>query len=398
MAWENPMGVQELINSYKALQLLGIKLPFGQRGGSAKPKQQPVQPGSKKWSAQTCSGWTCPGCHTTTLGFVLLFRMQSPTDQEQPAADLEMVTPEAEASAERVFKVGDHLCVIINSGTCMACRHCQRYVTSYKGTWRNLGTLRKQPCKPKKPKRGKAGKAPQKQKGGALPALPPGSLTRSKQKKVCKKPRLMPVGGPLHETLDSLREQVERDFGAAEASAGDQTPSTSAGQLSAQPLRRDAEASEVTLGAPVRTSRDRRGIRPVPHDAQIDRELPVCLQCLPVVVYDAVTVYRHFVPSLWPGLWQLLLCAACAHKNYSRPNCHLQQCRFQLAVTRNVGMFAPLHGGMPKRGRKTERSQRSVAGGIQGNFPTRPTTPVFESNSPDWTQVPPLRAHSLHHQ
>eukprot|EP00971_Amphidinium_carterae_P005974 117770-Amphidinium_carterae.1 len=69
MAWENPLGVQELINSYKALQLLGIKLPFGQRGGSAKPKQQPVQPGSKKWSAQTRSGWTCSGCQYYNFGF-----------------------------------------------------------------------------------------------------------------------------------------------------------------------------------------------------------------------------------------------------------------------------------------------------------------------------------------
>eukprot|EP00971_Amphidinium_carterae_P311777 6197077-Amphidinium_carterae.1 len=31
----------------------------------------------------------------------------------------------------------------------MTCKKCERYVTSYKGTWRNLGTLAKQPCKPK---------------------------------------------------------------------------------------------------------------------------------------------------------------------------------------------------------------------------------------------------------
>eukprot|EP00971_Amphidinium_carterae_P128091 2537353-Amphidinium_carterae.1 len=99
----------------------------------------------------------------------------------------------------------------------MACRHCMRYVTSYKGTWRNLGTLRKQPCKPKKPKKGKAGKAPQQQKGGALPALPPGFLTRGKQKGACKKPRLVQDREPLQETLQSLQEQVEMDFGTAKA-------------------------------------------------------------------------------------------------------------------------------------------------------------------------------------
>eukprot|EP00971_Amphidinium_carterae_P138569 2745646-Amphidinium_carterae.2 len=86
------------------------------------------------------------------------------TSQEQPAAVLEMDTHDAAAPAQRVFQVGDHLCVITDGGTCMKCRHCSRYATSYKGTWRNLGTLRKQPCKPKKPKKGKAGKAPQQQK------------------------------------------------------------------------------------------------------------------------------------------------------------------------------------------------------------------------------------------
>eukprot|EP00971_Amphidinium_carterae_P143547 2843886-Amphidinium_carterae.1 len=122
-----------------------------------------------------------------------------------------------------------------NSGTCMTCKHCQRYVTSYKCTWRNLGTLQKQPCKPRKPKKCKAGKAPQQQKGRALPALPLGSLTQGKQKGARKKPRLMPDQEPLHETLDSLQEQVNRDFGSAEASAGNQNHSSSAGSASAIP-------------------------------------------------------------------------------------------------------------------------------------------------------------------
>eukprot|EP00971_Amphidinium_carterae_P312296 6207175-Amphidinium_carterae.2 len=143
-----------------------------------------------------------------------------------------MDTHDAAAPAQRLFPVGDHLCVITEGGTCMKCRHCSRYVTSHKGTWRNLGTLRKPPCRPKKPKKGKAGKAPQQQKafkGGALLALPPGSLTRGKQKGSCKKPRLMPDREPVRETLASLCEQTEREFGAAEASAGPPNTSTATG-------------------------------------------------------------------------------------------------------------------------------------------------------------------------
>eukprot|EP00971_Amphidinium_carterae_P170228 3372619-Amphidinium_carterae.2 len=62
---------------------------------------------------------------------------------DQPAADPTNAL-ETEASVERVLKIGDHLCVITNSGMRVACRHCKRYVTTYKGKWRNLGTLRKQ--------------------------------------------------------------------------------------------------------------------------------------------------------------------------------------------------------------------------------------------------------------
>eukprot|EP00971_Amphidinium_carterae_P114439 2267477-Amphidinium_carterae.1 len=112
--------------------------------------------------------------------------------------------PDAAAPGEREYRVGDHLCTITDGGICMKCRHCRRYVTSYKGTWRNLGTLRKQPCTPKKPKKGKAGKAPQQQKGGALPALPACSLTRGKQKGASKKKRLMPDREPVCDTLASL--------------------------------------------------------------------------------------------------------------------------------------------------------------------------------------------------
>eukprot|EP00971_Amphidinium_carterae_P305476 6070616-Amphidinium_carterae.1 len=74
------------------------------------------------------------------------------------------------------YKVGPHACRLTDGDTRMTCKKCGRYVTTYKGTWRNLGTIAKQPCKPKaRRQKGRAGKAAHKQSGGAQPALPPGS-------------------------------------------------------------------------------------------------------------------------------------------------------------------------------------------------------------------------------
>eukprot|EP00971_Amphidinium_carterae_P080939 1601478-Amphidinium_carterae.1 len=68
MAWQNDKGVQDMVNSFKAMQLLGIQLPFAMRGASQQ-QQQPVQPGSKRWSAQQGAGWKCPKCSYYELGF-----------------------------------------------------------------------------------------------------------------------------------------------------------------------------------------------------------------------------------------------------------------------------------------------------------------------------------------
>eukprot|EP00971_Amphidinium_carterae_P242919 4823288-Amphidinium_carterae.4 len=124
--------------------------------------------------------------------------------------------------------------------------------------------------------------------GGALPALPPGSLTRGKQKGSCKKPRLMPDREPVRETLASLCEQTEREFGTAEAPAGPQNFSTATGSSSALSHQSGAEIAEEKSGEPARTSENKRGIRVVPSHSVVDREQLVCLQCLPVVVYDGV--------------------------------------------------------------------------------------------------------------
>eukprot|EP00971_Amphidinium_carterae_P201860 4005256-Amphidinium_carterae.5 len=57
---------------------------------------------------------------------------EDPPQLEQQEAVLDMDTHDAAAPAQRVFQVGDHLCVITGGGTCMKCRPCSRYVTSYK--------------------------------------------------------------------------------------------------------------------------------------------------------------------------------------------------------------------------------------------------------------------------
>eukprot|EP00971_Amphidinium_carterae_P293850 5833757-Amphidinium_carterae.2 len=79
------------------------------------------------------------------------------------------------------YRVGPHLCHLTTGDTRMTCKKCGRYVTSYKGTWRNLGTIARQRCQPKARRlKGYEGKAAEKQSGGALPALPPGSRPRGR--------------------------------------------------------------------------------------------------------------------------------------------------------------------------------------------------------------------------
>eukprot|EP00971_Amphidinium_carterae_P343774 6483739-Amphidinium_carterae.1 len=65
---------------------------------------------------------------------------------------------------DKEYKVGPHTCHLTKADTWMTCKKCARYVTTHKGTWRNLGTLAKQPCKPKaRRQKGRAGKAAHKQ-------------------------------------------------------------------------------------------------------------------------------------------------------------------------------------------------------------------------------------------
>eukprot|EP00971_Amphidinium_carterae_P099050 1958712-Amphidinium_carterae.1 len=152
----------------------------------------------------------------------------------------------------------------------MKCRLCGRFVTTCKGTWRNLGTLRK-PCKPKKPKEGKAGKAPHQQKvGPCLPFLR--DLLREASRKAPAKSH------PVRETLDSLQEQIHADYGTAEASDNVHLV-TAANASSSSTTRRPTEASVVhrMVAAPLGS---KRGLSAA---SNIAAELLVCFQCLPVV-------------------------------------------------------------------------------------------------------------------
>eukprot|EP00971_Amphidinium_carterae_P050625 996850-Amphidinium_carterae.1 len=91
-----------------------------------------------------------------------------PVEDDSPAAvatQLPAVGDGQEVAAPG-FKVGPHLCQLTDGDTRITCKKCGRYVTSYKGTWRNMGTIAKQPCKPKaRRQKGRAGKAPCKQSG-----------------------------------------------------------------------------------------------------------------------------------------------------------------------------------------------------------------------------------------
>eukprot|EP00971_Amphidinium_carterae_P285204 5661694-Amphidinium_carterae.1 len=91
-----------------------------------------------------------------------------PVEDDSPAAVATQLPAlgDGQAVVAPVYKVGPHLCQLTDGDTRITCLKCGRYVTSYKGTWRNMGTIAKQPCKPKaRRQKGRAGKAPCKQSG-----------------------------------------------------------------------------------------------------------------------------------------------------------------------------------------------------------------------------------------
>eukprot|EP00971_Amphidinium_carterae_P138581 2745861-Amphidinium_carterae.1 len=62
MAWKNKGKVTSMLHSLQALKLFGAPSGNWRRRGGPAPSHQPVKEGSKKWSAQTRTGWHCPMC------------------------------------------------------------------------------------------------------------------------------------------------------------------------------------------------------------------------------------------------------------------------------------------------------------------------------------------------
>eukprot|EP00971_Amphidinium_carterae_P090116 1784173-Amphidinium_carterae.1 len=112
-----------------------------------------------------------------------------PVDRDVPmAVETQLPAVDDPEVVGPVYRVGPHRCQLTDGDTRITCTKCGRYVTTYKGTWRNMGTIAKQPCRQKaRRQRGREGKAPSKQSGGALPALPPGSRPRGRVPQASKK-------------------------------------------------------------------------------------------------------------------------------------------------------------------------------------------------------------------
>eukprot|EP00971_Amphidinium_carterae_P229667 4557174-Amphidinium_carterae.1 len=80
------------------------------------------------------------------MGCSLDVRVDESMDRSVPVGpeDPEVFGPRVAAVAEgpevlgTVYKVGPHACLLTDGDTRMTCKKCGRYVTSYKGTWRNL--------------------------------------------------------------------------------------------------------------------------------------------------------------------------------------------------------------------------------------------------------------------
>eukprot|EP00971_Amphidinium_carterae_P147269 2918463-Amphidinium_carterae.1 len=181
----------------------------------------------------------------------------------------------------------------------MACKKCSRYVTTYQGKWRNLGTLSRQTCKPKAKRQAKrAGKAPQKQKGGGQPALPPGSLSKGRTKGPNKKRSFVePAEQAALLVLSDLQNLVERKYGE---SLSDATPvvdvtSGEADELS-PPSTLDATpqapaiqvqsmgcaGAAASSSSAALTEDARRRQRPGYPDAAFHDDAIICLNCFPL--------------------------------------------------------------------------------------------------------------------
>eukprot|EP00971_Amphidinium_carterae_P302842 6017378-Amphidinium_carterae.1 len=73
-------------------------------------------------------------------------RVDDPLDRRVPveADEPEAVATRLAAIADGpevvspVYRVGPHMCHLTDGDTRITCKKCGRYVTTYKGTWRNM--------------------------------------------------------------------------------------------------------------------------------------------------------------------------------------------------------------------------------------------------------------------
>eukprot|EP00971_Amphidinium_carterae_P012952 255531-Amphidinium_carterae.1 len=73
-------------------------------------------------------------------------RVDDPMDRRVPveADSLEAVETRLAAVADgpevvgAAYRVGPHVCHLTDGDTRITCKKCGRYVTTYKGTWRNM--------------------------------------------------------------------------------------------------------------------------------------------------------------------------------------------------------------------------------------------------------------------
>eukprot|EP00971_Amphidinium_carterae_P018672 368298-Amphidinium_carterae.1 len=213
-----------------------------------------------------------------------------PVEQEAPAAAATQLLAEGTDHQMHVpvYRVGPHRCRLTAGDTRITCMKCERYVTTYKGTWRNMGTIAKQPCKPKaRRQKGREGKAPTKQSGGALPALPPGTRPRGRVPRPSKKQKTHDSRAPTAPSGCVTQKEQTHDSRPPIAPAGRATltPKSSRAEAVPQPFLqpRRIEEAEASSSAPQLQCGLCRGHFPARglHSREIREQfVQVCGECL----------------------------------------------------------------------------------------------------------------------
>eukprot|EP00971_Amphidinium_carterae_P281007 5579146-Amphidinium_carterae.1 len=164
--------------------------------------------------------------------------------------------------------------------------YCKRYVTTYQGRWRNLGTLRKQDS------------------AAGVQALKPKAKKQAKRadctKGPNKKPRLSEQTEPAAPVvLSDIQALVEREFGANHDNAPVTAPFTSVGSNltglidkaceeapdpSTGRIRAGGEEAHSSSSTAAASEDPRRRYRTGDPEREIQGEVLTCIRCLPMLV------------------------------------------------------------------------------------------------------------------